>query len=168
MRRLVAFNHVSLDGCFVDANGDMRWVHQHPDDAEWSAFVHDNAGAGGTLVFGRVTYEMMASWWPTPAAARAAPVVAERMNAMPKVVFSRTLSGASWQNTDLLRGDPAVEMARLKREAGPGMAILGSGSIISQLAQAGLIDEYQFVVNPAYNRDRGPVSIFGIRLHAEF
>jgi dihydrofolate reductase len=67
---------------------------------------------------------------------------------MPKVVFSRTLDHASWNNTTLLKGDPAAEMRKMKQETGEGLAILGSGSIVSQLAQEGLIDEYQVVVNP--------------------
>jgi dihydrofolate reductase len=76
------------------------------------------------------------------------PAVAEGMNRMPKVVFSRTLSEASWNNTNLVKGDLATEMRKLKQEPGPDMVILGSGSIVSQLAQEGLIDEYQIVVNP--------------------
>jgi dihydrofolate reductase len=70
------------------------------------------------------------------------------MNNMPKVVFSRTLEKASWKNTKLVKGDIAAEVRKMKGEPGPDMAILGSGSIVSQLAQAGLIDEFQVVVNP--------------------
>src|SRR4051812_12305715 len=102
MRKLAVFNHVSLDGYFVDMHGDMSWAHQHAPDQEWDAFVAENARGGGALVFGRVTYELMASFWPTPAALEQLPAVAERMNAMPKVVFSRTLEQASWNNTTLL------------------------------------------------------------------
>ena len=146
MRRLIAFEQVSLDGYFVDANGDMSWAHKQ--DPEWNAFAASNASGGGALLFGRVTYEMMAGFWPTPAAMERAPAVAEGMNTMPKVVFSRTLEKASWKNTTLVKGDLAAEARRMKNEPGPGMAILGSGSIVSQLAQAGVIDEFQIVVNP--------------------
>ena len=76
------------------------------------------------------------------------PAVAEGMNKLPKIVFSRTLKTASWQNTTLVNGDPVAHVRKLKSEPGPGIAILGSGSIVSQLAGAGLIDEYQIVVNP--------------------
>jgi dihydrofolate reductase len=100
------------------------------------------------LVFGRITYEMMASFWPTPQAMQMMPAVAEGMNKSPKIVFSRTLDEASWKNTRLIKGDISAQMRALKEETGAGMAILGSGSIVSQLAQAGLIDEYQFVTNP--------------------
>lgn len=146
MRRLAAFELVSLDGYFADVNGDMSWAHKQ--DPEWNAFVGGNASGGGALLFGRVTYQMMASFWPTPAAMERAPVVAEGMNSMPKVVFSRTLDRAAWQNTKLVKGDLAAEVRKLKNEPGPDMAILGSGSIVSQLAQAGLIDELQIAVNP--------------------
>ena len=148
MRKLVAFLQVMLDGHFAGANGDIGWAHKEAKDAEWSAFVADNATAGGQLLFGRLTYEMMASFWPTPLAIERDPIVAERMNSLPKVVFSRTLDKASWDNTKLVKGDPAAAVRKMKQEPGKQMAILGSGSIVSQLAQEGLIDEYQLVVNP--------------------
>jgi dihydrofolate reductase len=148
MRRLIVFNSTSLDGYFVDANGDMSFAHNANRDAEWDAFVASNASGGGTLLFGRITYELMAGFWPTPLAAEQMPVVAERMNNLPKVVFSRTLDKASWSNTKLVKSDMIGEIRRMKKEPGEGMAILGSGSIVSQLAHHGLIDEYQIVVIP--------------------
>lgn len=148
MSRLIVFNTTSIDGYFTDANGDMSFVHAVAPDEEWNAFVTGNASGGGVLVFGRVTYEMMASFWPTPAASERMPVVARRMNSAPKIVFSRTLTAATWENTTLLRGNPVDELGRLKAESGDGLAILGSGSIVSQLAPHGLIDEYQVVVTP--------------------
>jgi dihydrofolate reductase len=137
---------VSLDGFFVDSKGDMSWAHKH--DAEWNAFVGGNASGSGVLVFGRKTYELMTSYWPTPMALQNSPVVAKGMNEMPKIVFSRTLDKASWNNTNLVKGDLATEVRKLKEEPGPGMVILGSGSIVSQLAQQNLIDEYQLAVSP--------------------
>jgi dihydrofolate reductase len=148
MRKLAVFNHVSLDGYFVDAKGDMSWAKANPNDAEWNAFVAENAGGESTLLFGRVTYEMMASFWPTPMAVEMMPAVAERMNNLPKVVFSKTMNNASWNNTKLLKADLATQVRKMKKESGPPMVILGSGSIVAQLAQEGLIDEYQVVVNP--------------------
>lgn len=147
MARVSVFNHVSLDGYFTDQNGDMSWAHRG-DDPEWNAFAAENAKGGGVMLFGRVTYEMMASYWPTPAALEQYPIVAERMNNGPKVVFSRTLDKAAWKNTKLVKSDPAGEVRKLKKAPGGDMVIMGSGTIISQLAQAGLVDEYQMVVNP--------------------
>lgn len=148
MRKLGSFIQVSLDGYFADPDGDIGWAHKDPQDAEWNAFVSNNAKSGGELVFGRKTYEMMASYWPTPMAAKNNPVVAEGMNRMPKIVFSRTLSEASWNNTTIVKGDLAAEMRKLKNAPGPDMAILGSGSIVAQLAEGKLIDGFQVVVCP--------------------
>jgi dihydrofolate reductase len=148
MRRLIMFNNVTLDGFFTDRNGDMTWAHQRPQDEEWKAFSSENASEGGALVFGRITYQQMESFWPTPEAHKMLPVVAKRMNEMPKVVFSRTLDKVTWSNTTLVKSDPATEMRKMKKEIGPDMAIMGSGTIVSQLAAEGLIDEYKFVINP--------------------
>jgi dihydrofolate reductase len=149
MRKSIVFNHVTLDGFFTGINGDISWAHRtNSADSEWNEFVQQNAAGGGVLVFGRITYELMQSYWPTPAAMKNDPAVAERMNNLPKVVFSKTLDKASWSNTTLVKGGPAAEIRMMKKERGPGMVIMGSGSIVSQLTQERLIDEYQFVVNP--------------------
>ena len=146
MRRLIVFNQVSLDGYFTDDKGDMSFAHKN--DPEWNAWTEENAKGGGTMLFGRITYEMMASFWPTPAALETMPEVAKQMNNLPKVVFSRTMDKASWQNTKLVKTGLVDEVRRMKKESGDGMVIMGSGTIVSQLAQAGLIDEFQIVVNP--------------------
>jgi dihydrofolate reductase len=147
-RKLRVFNNVSVDGYFVDANGDMSWAHQNTNE-EWAAFASENAQGGGELVFGRVTYEMMASYWPSAAAKAAAPRVAEGMNALPKVVFSRTLKrDGLWNNTRLFESDPAKAVAKLKAEPGRDLVVMGSGTLVALLAAAGLVDEYQLVVNP--------------------
>src|SRR6202171_2992485 len=83
------------------------------DDAEFNAFVAENASGGGQLLFGRITYELMASYWPTPGAIKNDRIVAEGMNSMPKVVFSRTLDKASWRNTKVVKGDLASEIQKL-------------------------------------------------------
>jgi len=148
MRKLSVFDQVSLDGYFADANGEMNFARKGDRDPEWDAFVSGNASGGGTLLFGRVTYQMMAGFWSTPFAVETMPVVAERMNALSKVVFSRTLREAAWNNTKLVNGDLAGEVRRLKHEAGGDLTILGSGSIVARLTQDGLIDEYTIVVVP--------------------
>ena len=133
MRRLVVFNMMSLDGFIADSRGDMSWARRH--DEEWNSFVAGNASGEAVLVFGRVTYEMMAGYWPTPLAMENAPTVAKRMNELEKIVFSKTLEKASWQRSTLFGGDLVGEMKRLKAEPGADMVILGSGkSMFSQLA----------------------------------
>ncbi len=148
MPHVTMFNQLSLDGFFVDAQGDMSWAHNPAPDEEWDAFVEGNARGGGVLVFGRVTHDLMASYWPTPLAQQNAPVVAEHMNSLPKVVFSRTLRESPWANTMMVDGDPATEIRRLRAEPGPDLAIMGSGTIVAQLAREGLIDDYEIVVVP--------------------
>ena len=146
MRKLLVFNQTSLDSFIADTSGDMSWAHKQ--DAEWNDWVAGNASGGGELLFGRVTYQQMASFWPTPMALERMPVVAERMNSAPKVVFSRTLAKAEWNNTRLIKSDIVAAVRKLKSEPGQGMVLMGSASIVSQLAQEGLIDSYQLVINP--------------------
>ncbi len=148
MRKLIMFNNVSLDGYFVDANGNMNWAHNPTPDAEWDAFMVANSTSRAVLVFGRVTYDLMVSYWPTPLAAKTWPVASEGMNTARKIVFSRTMDKASWNNTRLVKTDPVAEMRKLKSEPGDDLCILGSGNIVAQLSPEGLIDEYLIAVAP--------------------
>ena len=148
MKKLTVFNHITLDGYFVGLNGDFSWARTGNDDPEYSAWVAGNASGDGQMLFGRVTYDLMAGYWPTAMADQHDPIVAKRMNSMQKVVFSRTMDKASWSNTRLVKGDLLSEIRKMKNEPGPDMVILGSGNIIAQLAPENLIDEYQMVVDP--------------------
>lgn len=147
MRKLSVFNFVSLNGFFAGANGDISWHKNQPNDDEKDKFGKDGVGAANLLIFGRKTYEMMASFWPTMGL-QVDPVMAEGMNKSAKIVFSKTLDKAEWNNTQLIKGDMIEAIKKLKAEEGKDMTILGSGSIITQLAEAGLIDEFQFMVDP--------------------
>lgn len=148
MRKLSVFESISIDGFFTDAEGDMSWAKPAERDPELEAFSKDSSTRGGTLVFGRVTYEMMAGFWTSDMAKRMMPEVAGGMNSSPKIVFSKTLASADWAGTRLVKTDPVAEIRKLKQESGTDLCILGSGSIVSQLSAAGLIDHYQFVVVP--------------------
>ncbi len=162
MQRLTVFNAISLDGYFTDAAGEMGFAYDVPPDPEFDAWTSGNASGGGGLIFGRKTYELMIKWWPTPAAAQAMPEVAAGMNRSPKFVFSRTLTQVTWQNTTLLKGDPASEVRRLKGESGAGLVILGSGSLVPPLLAAGLIDTIQVVLIPSV-LGRGRTMFEGLR-----
>jgi dihydrofolate reductase len=146
MRSVMVFNMISLDGYIADAKGDMSWARQQ--DKEWNEFTQGNAKGDGLMLFGRKTYDLMAGFWPTPAATAMMPEVAERMNSAKKVVFSRSMETAGWKNTTLVKGDPVEAVRKMKAEAGEGMVIFGSGTIVRQLAGAGLVDEYQIAVVP--------------------
>jgi dihydrofolate reductase len=147
MRKLRVFESISIDGFFTDASGGMNWAHAGSQDPEFAAWVGGNASSGGELLFGRKTYQMMESFWPTPLAARQMPAVAEGMNAARKYVASRTIQPA-WNNTLLLPDGLVPAVRDLKASPGPDVTILGSGSIAAQLGEAGLVDEYQFVIIP--------------------
>src|SRR4030095_9371206 len=125
----------------------LSWAKNHQ-DTEFKEFTAENAKGGGVLVFGRITYVMMKSYWPAAEANKNDPTVAERMNSLRKVVFSKTLDKVSWNNTKLVKGDLGTEIRKLKKESEEDIVIMGSGSIVSQLTQQGLIDEYQLVLNP--------------------
>lgn len=146
MRKLSSFIFTTLNG-YIEGpeKGDISW-HRH--GQEESDYAAEGAGSGSVLLFGRVTYNMMAGYWPTPMATESSPAVAEGMNRSKKIVFSRTLKKASWQNTEVLQGDLVEEVKKLKQADGPELTILGSGSVVSQLSAARLIDEYQVMVDP--------------------
>ncbi len=158
------FNLVSLDGYFAGPGGDISW---HRVDDEFQELAQTVANAGDMLLFGRVTYELMARFWPTAEAIKDDPVVAHGMNRAEKIVFSRTLARVDWNNTRLVQGDLLTEVRRLKAEAGKDLTILGSGSIVAQLAPEGLIDEYRILVNPVvlgagrtlFAGVKGPISL---------
>jgi dihydrofolate reductase len=143
----MVFNSITLDGYFTGENGDLSWAHR-ANDPEWNEFVGGNASGNGTLLMGRKTYDMMKAYWPTPQAKQNDQKVAEGMNRSKKVVFSRTLGDPGWENTRVVKNDIVDEVRRLKNESGEGLVLLGSGSIVAQLAQAGLVDAYTFVVVP--------------------
>lgn len=145
MSILSSFTFLTLNGFYKGANEDISW-HRHGE--EESEFAAEGAGSDSILVFGRVTYQMMAGYWPTPMALEQNPAVAAGMNRSEKIVFSRTLQKAEWANTRVVKDDLVEEIRRLKAQAGKDLTILGSGSIVTQLAAAGLIDVYQFMIDP--------------------
>lgn len=147
MRKLSVFESISVDGYFTDAQGDMSWAHAGRDDAEFGAWVAQNASSGGELLFGRKTYQMMEAFWPTPLAAQQMPAVAAGMNAAKKYVASRTIR-PTWNNTHLIEGDLVAAVRALKAAAGPDITVLGSGSVAAALGEAGLVDVYQLVIVP--------------------
>jgi dihydrofolate reductase len=145
MNRLTSFHFISLDGYYADPRADTSW---HPRDEAGSAYAVERMQSGNTLLFGRVTYEFMASFWPTPTAIEHLPELAERMNRADKIVFSRTLKKADWRGTRLIADDAVDSVRRLKETSERDMTLLGSGSLLKQLAEHALIDEFQFMVDP--------------------
>jgi dihydrofolate reductase len=147
MRKIILFNMVTLDGFFEGPNQDISW---HNVDAEFNEFAIEQLKSADGLVFGRVTYQLMASYWPAPSAIENDPVVAGLMNRLPKTVFSKTLAKADWNNTRVVKGAERVaeEIAKLKQQPGKDLLLFGSADLASTLTQLGLIDEYRIMVNP--------------------
>ena len=145
MPKLISFNFISLNGYYKGPNEDISW---NKPDPEWSEYAAEGLKSQSTLVFGRVTYQMMASYWTTPMAAQNDPAVTAGMNNNPKIVFSRTLQKAEWNNTRLIKDNLFEEIKKLKQRPGNDMTILGSGTIVTQLAEQGLVDEFQIMLNP--------------------
>ncbi len=145
MRKLSAFTFITLNGFYKGAKEDISW-HRH--GAEENEYAANSMEAESTLVFGRKTYEMMASYWPTPMAKQNDPTVAEGMNNSSKIVFSQTLKKADWKNTQVIGGNIVEEMKKMKKADGTNLTILGSGSIVTLFAEHGLIDHYEIMIDP--------------------
>ena len=115
---------------------------------EFNEFAIEQLNSAGGLIFGRVTYQHMAAWWPTPAAVANDPIVAGKMNSLPKYVFSRTLKAVDWNNTTLFKERAAEEIAGLKQQLTKDLYIFGSANLAGTFSAQGLIDEYRLMMNP--------------------
>jgi dihydrofolate reductase len=145
MRKLILFNMTTLDCFFADSSGAIDW---HVVDEEFHAFGLQQLDSADTLLFGRVTYQLMAGYWPTEAAIQRDPLIAAKMNQTTKVVFSRTLDRVAWANSRLVKEKAVEEVARLKQQPGKDMLIFGSANLAATLTQSRLIDEYRMMVVP--------------------
>lgn len=154
MRNVLFFMLVSLDGYFAGPNGEIDW---HNVDEEFNEFSTEQLGSVDTLLFGRVTYQGMASYWPTPVAMANDPIIAEKMNMISKIVFSRTLEKADWNNTRLIKANVAEEVTKLKQQPGKDLIIFGSSDLAVSFTQMGLIDEYRIMVSPVVLGDGQPL-----------
>ena len=142
---LSVFNFISIDGYYKGERDDISW-HVHGD--EEGKFSEQGAQSDNIILFGRKTYEMMFSFWPSPMAYESFPVVADGMNKAEKIVFSTTLKKAVWNNTKIINNNIIDEIHKLKQFGKKDMTILGSGTIVTQFAEAGLIDYYQIMIDP--------------------
>jgi dihydrofolate reductase len=154
MRKVIFFMLTSLDGYFEGPDIDINW---HNVNDEFNEFAIQQTGEFGVLLFGRVTYELMAGYWPTEAAKRDDPIVAGLMNSLPKFVFSKTLQKVDWENTRLVKDNFAEAVSKLKQEAGKDIAIFGSSDLTVTLMEQGLVDEYRIMINPIVLGDGKPL-----------
>ncbi len=141
MRKLFVSNVMSLDGFFETPDKKLDWCVV---DEEFFAYACEMLRSVDAILFGRATYEHMAAYWPTAPKDE----IADHMNGLAKVVFSRTLKKAEWHNSRLVKDNIADEVTRLKQQPGKDLVILGSAMLSSYLLQLGLIDEYRVILNP--------------------
>lgn len=149
MRRLVLLMSMSLDGYVAGPHGHAGGLAEPAELKQWKL---ERIRRAGTHIMGRVTYEEMASFWPTSTDDYAAP-----MNELPKVVFSKTLDEATWPGTSIARGDLADEIAALRAQPGGEIIAWGGASFAQALSRAGLIDEYVLVIKPVAYGNGKPV-----------
>jgi dihydrofolate reductase len=145
MRKIIVSNFVSLDGYIEGPNKELDW---HIVDREFLEYAEEMLNSVDAILFGRITYQMMAAYWPTAEAKLSDPVIAAKMNELPKMVFSKTLHSVEWENSSLIKNNIKETVLKLKEQPGKDMVILGSGSIVSAFTQMGIIDEYRIIINP--------------------
>jgi len=146
MSKLSAFNFITLNGFFKGLDDDISW-HNHGE--EETRYSEKMLSLGNILLFGRKTYEQMASFWTSDLAKEMFPHVAKGMNDAEKIVFSTQPEPAEiWENTRFVTGNIFESIQQLKLSQEKDLTILGSGSIVSQLASQNLIDEYQIMIDP--------------------
>ncbi len=145
LRILFIFDFITLDGFFEGVNRDLAWHHV---DSEFQQFAIEQLEETDLILFGRVTYEMMAAYWTTEHAKTNDPIVADKMNSTPKIVFSQTLRKVEWENTELTREVNPTEILKLKNQTGKDIAILGSSDLLLSFIKHSLIDEYRVMINP--------------------
>jgi dihydrofolate reductase len=145
MRKIIFQNMISIDGYFEGSNREIDW---HNVDDEFNNEAIEFLNTIDTLLFGRITYELMANYWPTPAAKTDDPIIAEKMNALRKVVITKTLDKADWENTIIIKNNFIEEIKKIKGQSGKDIAIFGSSDLSVLLIENNLIDEIRIMINP--------------------
>ncbi len=147
MRRLILDTIISLDGYYTSPKNEIDWFKFDRDEVEWSKEINRRVDA---MLYGKTTYEEFSQFWPQ---AKPSPngfdsETIAQLNGQPKIVFSRTIKDTPWKPAVVIREDPTTAVARLKRESGKDMVVVGSGTLVSALVRGGLVDEYRVRVRP--------------------
>lgn len=149
MRKVISFMHISLDGFVAGPKGEMDWIKV---DQEIFEYVGKRIKEGDTALYGRVTYQMMESYWPTagdkPSASQHDIEHAKWYKHVYKVVLSRTMKGMDLPNTKIISDNLSNEINEIKQQAGNDILLFGSPTATHSLIQQGLIDGYWLFVNP--------------------
>ena len=149
MRKLVSFMHVSLDGFVAGPNGELDWIIVDEEIFDYAGYRTNSAD---TALYGRVTYDLMDSYWPTaadqPNASKHDIEHSTWYKKVEKVVLSRSMNGKKLPNTIIVKDNISEEVSRLKRAVGEEIIIFGSPSATNTLTQENLVDEFWIFVNP--------------------
>lgn len=145
MGKIILFNMVSLDGYFEGKDREMHWHHG---DKEMEEFFVQQLQATEIILIGRKTYQLMYKYWPTKEANERSSQVAKLMNTLPKIVFSKTLQNAEWNNTKVAQEPSADCLKYLKEKSGKHILIFGSSNLCRTLIKKDLVDEFRLVINP--------------------
>jgi dihydrofolate reductase len=151
MRKILTTTWVSLDGFIAGPNNEMDWVGRYYDET-MGAYETELVRGGDTLLLGRTTYDSFAGSWPSvpdqEGVSEGEKVYARLLNSMRKVVVSASLTDPSWEHTDVLSDVRRDEIQQLKQEPGSDIIVYGSASLVAQLTDLGLVDEYHLLVHP--------------------
>jgi len=145
MNKFILFNMISLDGYFEGPNKEINW---HNVDSEFNDFAVEQLNEASALIFGRITYELMAGYWPSDSAIKDDPIVSDLMNSITKYVISKSLSIAGWNNTTIINEVNDIRLRDLKDKFKKDIFIFGSANLASTFASHNLIDEYRLMINP--------------------
>lgn len=152
MRKIIVSDIISIDGYFEGMNHDLSWFKVNE---EFLDYAKQQLLEVDAILFGRITYEHMAAYWPNAKDNDA--VITEKMNSLQKIVFSKSLESVEWNNATLIKGSANDEVKKLKQQPGKDMVIFGSGTLVSEFTQAKLIDEYRLIVNPVILGNGNPL-----------
>ena len=143
MRKIIVLEMISLDGFFETKNKEPDWHIRGEDFLEYSRELLNSVDV---ILFGRITYQMMEAFWPNATEENAA--ITHKMNHLNKIVFTKTLKKVTWNNSEIAKESLEEEVLKLKKQRGKDIVIFGSGSIVNELTELDLIDEYRFVIIP--------------------
>lgn len=149
MRKLIVFNLLTLDGFFAGPDGDISW---HQVDDEFNTFAVEQTASFGAIIFGKTTYQIFEDFWPKAindmSLTEEDHKIGKIIDDIEKIVFSKSLANVTWKNTKLFHEIDPEEIKKWKQQEGGDMVVFGSGTIVQQLTDLGLIDEYRFIINP--------------------
>lgn len=152
MNKIKMLNRISLDGYFASSNETTFGMDWFIHDPEVDRAAHEIGGPMKILILGGTTFRLFERYWPpllsNPDTPSPLKETAQELTDMTKIVFTKTIRETEWANTRIYEDDLAGVARQLKRDAGCDILVLGSGSIVRQLAEEGLIDEYIFIVSP--------------------